>query len=76
MERNSSRLMRPRTVGSRRIGLVVCLLYESISTCIFFFFFFFRDLSSASEKVHLQLTVLRLTFPDAGVVFMAIRGMG
>lgn len=74
MERNSSRLMRLRTVGSRRIGLVVCLLYDSISTCIFFFFFF-RDLSSASEKVHLQLTVLRLTFPDPGVVFMAIRGM-
>ena len=73
MERNSSRLMQPRTVGSRRIGLVVCLLYNSINICIFFL-----DLSPASKKKksYLQLTVLRLTFPDAGVVFMAIRGMG
>lgn len=75
MERNSSRLMQPRTVGSRRIGLVVCLLYNSISIRIFFL-----DLSPASEKKkkksYLQLTVLRLTFPDPGVVFMAIRRMG
>lgn len=73
MERNSSRLMQPRTVGSRRIGLVVCLLYNSINICILFL-----DLSPASKKKksYLQLTVLRLTFPDAGVVFMAIRGMG
>ena len=54
MERNSSRLMQPRTVGSRRIGLVVCLLYNSINICILFL-----DLSPASKKKKKLLTTNR-----------------